>query len=191
MMHRLMFAFLVILALPSMAGRAVGNAEHAWEGLRSGGHVALLRHAEAPGVGDPPGFRLDDCATQRTLSAEGRAQARRIGEAFQSMGAPVEDVYSSQWCRCLETAELLGLGPVTPLTVLNSFFMEGPDRRERQTAELRAWLNDRRPQGSLVLVTHQVNITALTGIFPASGEAVVVKPLSGGEIEVVGRIPPP
>jgi broad specificity phosphatase PhoE len=153
--------------------------------------VALLRHAEAPGAGDPPGFRLDDCATQRTLSAEGKAQARRIGEAFRRVGTPVEHVYSSQWCRCLETAQLLGLGPVSPLTVLNSFFTQDPDRRERQTAELRAWLDDRRPRGSLVLVTHQVNITALTGIFPASGEAVVVKLLSGGEVEVVGRIPPP
>jgi phosphohistidine phosphatase SixA len=191
MMRRMMLAFIVVLAVPSMAGRAAGDTERAWQALRAGGHVALLRHAEAPGIGDPPGFRLDDCATQRTLSAEGRAQARRIGEAFRRMGAPVEAVYSSQWCRCLETAELLGLAPVTPLSVLNSFFMQDPGRRERQTAELRAWLNDRLPRGSLVLVTHQVNITALTGISPGSGEAVVVKSLTGGEVEVIGRIPPP
>jgi hypothetical protein len=75
--------------------------------------------------------------------------------------------------------------------VLNSFFMQDPALRERQTAELRAWLKDRRPRGALVLVTHQVNITALTGILPASGEAVVVEPLTSGEVRVIGRIAPP
>ena len=97
----------------------------------------------------------------------------------------------SEWCRCLQTAELIGGAPVTPLPMLNSFFDQGSAREEGQTAELRAWLADQRPRGSLILVTHQVNITALTGIFPASGEAVVAKSLPGGEVKVVGRIPPP
>jgi phosphohistidine phosphatase SixA len=106
-------------------------------------------------------------------------------------GVEVEGVYSSEWCRCLQTAELIGGVPPTPLPLLNSFFGQGSVREERQTAELRAWLADQRPRGSLVLVTHQVNITALTGIFPMSGEAVVAKSLPGGEVKVVGRIPPP
>ena len=106
-------------------------------------------------------------------------------------GVNVEAVYSSQWCRCLETAALIGSVPVTPLPALNSFFGQGLTQQERQTTELRAWLADQRPRGSLVLFTHQVNITALTEISPASGEAVVVKSSSRSEVEVIGRIPAP
>ena len=94
---------------------AADESEAAWQALAAGGHIAVMRHATAPGVGDPEGFRLEDCSTQRTLSEKGRGEARRIGEAFRARGVDVDDVYSSRWCRCLETAELLGLGPVQPL----------------------------------------------------------------------------
>jgi broad specificity phosphatase PhoE len=149
-----------------------------------------MRHATAPGTGDPLGFRLEDCATQRNLSDEGRAQARRIGAAFRARGVPIEGVWSSQWCRCLETAELLDLAPVTPLPALNSFFEDREQEADR-TAALRAFIAARQPHGALIMVTHQVNITALTGVFPASGEAVVAKPQQKGELSIVGRIPPP
>ena len=86
---------------------------NAWNALRAGGHVALMRHADAPGgFGDPPGFRVDDCATQRNLSAKGRADAERIGARLKSEGIAFEKILSSPWCRCIDTATLLELGPV-------------------------------------------------------------------------------
>jgi broad specificity phosphatase PhoE len=149
----------------------------------------VIRHATAPGIGDPPGFRLDDCATQRNLSAAGRTAAELIGDAFRARGIAVEAIYSSRWCRCLETAELLGLGPVIPWPALDSFF-EHPERRLPQTAEIAARLAADPPSAARLLVTHQVNIGALTAVDPRAGEIVVVRPGTGG-VEVVGRIPPP
>jgi phosphohistidine phosphatase SixA len=183
------FLLLVLVATVAGAASAGADGEAAWRALAEGGHVALIRHATAPGIGDPPGFRLDDCATQRNLSASGRAEAERIGDAFRARGIAVEAVYSSRWCRCLETAERLGLGPVTPWPALDSFF-ERPERRGAQTAELTARLAADPPSAARVLVTHQVNIGALTAVDARAGEIVVVRPGTGG-VEVVGRIPPP
>lgn len=180
---------ILLLLLASRPGLAQ-DAEAAWSALRQGGHVALVRHATAPGTGDPAGFRLEDCATQRNLSPAGRAQAKAIGANLRWHGVRVDRVHSSQWCRCLETARLLGLGEVVPLPPLNSFFAS-PESGTAQMAELRAWLADQPRQGALVLVTHQVVITALTGVVPRSGEIVVARPVAGGAFELVGRIPAP
>ena len=158
-----------------------------WAALKNGGHVALLRHANAPGNDDPPGFRLDDCTTQRNLSEAGREQARSIGARFREHGIENVVIYSSQWCRCLETAKLLDLGKVNRFPGLNSFFRDG-SREAVQTAEVRALINKRLKGTSLILVTHQVNITALSGVFPQSGEIVVLRP-EGENLTVVGRIP--
>ena len=158
-----------------------------WTALRSGGHIALMRHAEATGTGDPAGFRLDECSTQRNLSAAGREQARRIGQRFRDQGVKIAQVLSSRWCRCLETARLLGLGPVEPYPTLDSFFQQS-ERGPQQTAELRRFVSEVRNGPSLVLVTHQVNITALTGVFPQSGEIVVIRPGGHGGFTVLGRL---
>ncbi len=158
-----------------------------WNALRSGGHVALLRHAIAPGTGDPPEFALRDCGTQRNLSAEGRAQAARIGARFRANGIQTASVFSSQWCRCLDTARLLRLGPIQEQPDLNSFFQRY-DRRERQTQTLKAWLASQDLDKPLVLVTHQVNISALTNVYSASGELVIIRRSNTGEISVVGTI---
>lgn len=188
--RRLQSIVLAVLALLLAPGPARAGEAEAWAALREGGHVALMRHASAPGTGDPPGFRLDDCATQRTLSAAGRGEAKAIGDAFRGHGVRVDGVYSSQWCRCLETARLMDLGEVVAFPLLNSFFNE-PDREAAQMAALRGWLAAHPPQAMTVLVTHQVVVTALTGIYPGSGEIVVTRAGAGGELEVVGRIPPP
>jgi phosphohistidine phosphatase SixA len=175
------------LALLLVTGPARAD-EALWAALAEGGHVALMRHALAPGTGDPESFRLDDCSTQRNLDQTGREQARRTGKTFRERGVSVGRVLSSQWCRCLETAELLALGEVEPFPPLNSFFgdrAQAPD----QTEAVRAFLADADAEGpSLVMVTHQVNITALTGIFPRSGEIVVLR-LGGPDIfETIGAI---
>ena len=166
--------------------------------LAQPGYVLLLRHAIAPGVGDPAAMRLGDCATQRNLDATGRAQATAIGAALRAAGVgggagagPVR-VYSSQWCRALETARLLGFGaPVELPSALNSFF-ENRGQGPPATAALRAWLAAQPRGGTLtVLVTHQVNITALTGIVPASGEGVALRLLPDGDFALAGRLRPP
>ena len=153
-----------------------------------GGDVLLLRHAIAPGFGDPEGFRVDDCSTQRNLSEAGRRQASAIGAWLRARGINGARVYSSQWCRCLETAELLDLGEVSPLPALNSFY-ERPADRETNLRALRAFLASYTPRSQpLVLVTHQVTVTALTGIFPGSGEGVVATLAGNGELSDFARL---
>ncbi|MEQ8604871.1 MAG: histidine phosphatase family protein [Marivibrio sp.] len=141
------------------------------ERLADGGYALMLRHALAPGTGDPAAFELRDCSTQRTLNDVGRAQARALGEALRAAGIAEASVYSSQWCRCLETAELLGLGPVQELPALNSFFGRNRDDRPKRLEALRRFLAEQPTDGPpIILVTHQVTVTAITGDFVRSGE---------------------
>ena len=181
------WAAIVLAALA--AGGAQAN-DSLWSLLREGGHAVLIRHAATePGLGDPPNFRLGDCATQRNLSAEGRAEARRLGAAFRERKVPVERVLSSAWCRCQDTARL-AFGEYEVWAPLNSFFADS-SRGPPQTRALLERLAGMPARSNLVLVTHQVNITAATGVFPASGEMVVVRPGGREGVEVVGRMPAP
>ena len=150
------------------------------------GRVVLMRHALAPGVGDPVNVDLNDCRTQRNLSEEGRAQAKRIGQFFQQQTVPVTAVWSSQWCRTRETADLAFPARRVDQPAFNSFF-GAPDAAPAQTSEARALLEAWRGEGLLVVVTHQVNITALTGVVLASGEAVVLR-RQAGQWVAAGRI---
>ncbi|WP_396624505.1 histidine phosphatase family protein [Luteitalea sp.] len=149
--------------------------------------VTLLRHARAPGTGDPANFSLADCATQRNLSEQGRQQARLLGDALRAVGVKDAEVKTSQWCRCIETGKLLAVGPVQPTPLLNSFFAgRGDESASTQAlrAAVLAKVDSRKPT---FFITHQVNITALTGIVPAEGEAVFVRATAAGTIEVLGR----
>ena len=163
------------------------DAADAWKALRAGGHVALMRHADAPGgVGDPPGFRVDDCATQRNLSEKGRADAEKIGSRLQGEGIAFEKILSSPWCRCIDTAKLLSLGTVeTEATFGNVVVLQGSTRGpdDGRPCAHRQWTAG----GNLLVVTHGANIFALTGVSLASGEIVVVK---GGSdrAEPLGRL---
>ena len=152
------------------------------------GSVVLMRHALAPGVGDPEHVDLSDCQTQRNLSEEGRTQAIRIGQFFRQQTVPVTAVWSSQWCRTRDTADLAFPTLRVDQPAFNSFFGE-PDAAPAQTSEARALLKAWRGDGLLVVVTHQVNITALTGVVPASGEAVVLRRQTGKWV-TAGRISP-
>lgn len=138
-------------------------------------YVVLLRHALAPGTGDPDNFQLDDCTTQRNLSDEGRSQAERIGQTFRDRGVDVSQVLSSQWCRCLETAERMNLGEVVPFPPLNSFFRDRSTAEAQTTAVHEHLAAQAETPGVIVMVTHQVNITALTDYVPRSGEAVIMQ----------------
>ncbi len=153
------------------------------------GAVILFRHATAPGVGDPEHFRLGDCSTQRNLDADGRAQAKEMGQRLRADGIRVRKVLSSQWCRTLETARLAFAGdPIVQSPAFNSFFGQ-PERNSPQTVSAMATLREWKGPGVMVVVTHQVNITALTGVVPRSGEGVVVK-LADNTLQVLGRLVP-
>lgn len=184
---RLLYAC-VCLLLPLSASAQPPTEEAAlWAALRDGRHVALIRHALAPGTGDPPGFRLGDCSTQRNLSAAGRAQARAIGDRFRTNGIGAAAVFSSQWCRCLDTAHEMALGEVVPHASLNSFFADRGNGAASTQATRALIAEHSVPGRALVLVTHQVNITSLSGVFPAAGEIIVMRIAADG-LETVGRI---
>jgi len=178
---------LAAVALAGFASVALASADAAWDALKAGGHVLVVRHAQTvPGIGDPPGFRIDDCATQRNLSEAGRAQSKAMGERLAGAGVRVGEVLSSGWCRCLDTARI-AFGRATRYPPLDSFFDDRAVEPGR-TAAVRERMRQWRGPGTLVLVTHQVNITALTGEVPAMGEAVVVAPGGASGPAVVGRI---
>lgn len=176
-------ATLALLLLASAPARSLD--------LRDG-DVVLYRHALAPGGGDPPGMTLGDCSTQRNLGDEGRAQARRLGDALrQRLGAlPVTAVWSSPWCRTLETARLAFDG--VPLQVQPAFasFFADPGREAELLQQARTLLAGWRGPGVLVVVTHQVTVTGLSGVFPASGEGVAMR-WSAAAPQLLGRLPAP
>lgn len=155
-----------------------------WEAFDKPGAHAIMRHALAPGGGDPANFDITDCSTQRNLDDRGRAQSRRIGAALRARKINFQVILTSQWCRSRETAELLDLGPVTEAPALNSFFQDRStaDAQTRATRQIA-----QEAPGPLLMVAHQVNITALTGVFPSSGEIVIFRVTDTGT-EVLGTV---
>jgi len=177
------------LLLPGVWTAAARSDEDAWRTVVAGRCAILLRHARTtPGIGDPPEFQLGDCRTQRNLSDAGRAQARRFGVEFDRRGIRIDEVRSSRWCRCLDTARLaLPRHEVEALEALDSFFADN-STRGAQTGALDDYLGALPATRLAVLVTHMVNITALTGESPAMGEALVVRTGASETGEVLGWI---
>jgi phosphohistidine phosphatase SixA len=186
-----MLALLSVVGLVIAASPAPADEAAAWAALRSGGHVALMRHTEAPGgAGDPPGFKLDDCATQRNLSGKGRDDAKAAGERLKAEGVTIGKVLSSPWCRSVDTAALMDVGPVEIAPTLGNAFVLG-DQRDALTEGARQVIQAWKGPGTLLAVTHGANIQALTGVNPAQGEIVVVAPSADGAIREIGRIAVP
>jgi phosphohistidine phosphatase SixA len=187
-----MLLALLALALAAHAPAVATDATAPWAALRAGGTVALIRHAATPGgVGDPPGFRLEDCTTQRNLTDKGRAQARWLGERFRAERIAVTKVLSSQWCRCRETAALMDIGSIEEAATLNNAFTLR-DRIDTLTAGARTLIRSWGGPGALVLSTHGANIMPLVGFHPEEGSVVVVQPdaESRDGFRFIGRIPP-
>ncbi len=182
------FVLAVLALLASLACHADEAA--AWAALRAGGHVALIRHASTePGLGDPPGYRLDDCATQRNLSAQGREEARRLGERLRAEGVKIAKAYTSPWCRCRETATL-AFGAAEDWEALSSFF-DSPAREADLSGRVKGRIgtySTRKLEANVAMVTHHVNILALTKLAVGTGEIVVVRPEGCCGLKVVGRI---
>ena len=171
----------VFAALPAIAQ----SADKTHRALKDG-QIVLIRHAYAPGGGDPDNFTLGQCATQRNLNETGRKQARQIGQWFRNQAIAVTQVLSSQWCRCMNTATLAFPSQVTEAPEFNSFFSNRQAeamQTQRALARFAQWDGP----GLMVVITHQVNITALTGIVPRSGEGIVIE-YQNGAVQVVERL---
>ncbi len=171
----------------AMAG-VESNQTEMIERMKTGGHILMIRHALAPGNGDPVNFRIGDCSTQRNLDDRGREQAKAIGDWLRSKGIARARVYSSQWCRCLETAELLKVGSVVELPALNSFY-ELTQNREPNLQALKRFIAEQPSDEELiVLVTHLVTISAIANTAVSSGEGMLLKLTHKGDYETVGRL---
>jgi broad specificity phosphatase PhoE len=178
-----------LIALVPLAPRA---DEAGLAALKSGGHVMIVRHGlTTPGFGDPPGFRLDDCKTQRNLVEEGREQSRTLGRLLRERRIPIERVVSSQWCRARETAALIDAGDVGVLATSDNLYGR-PQLREAQIKALREAIAAWNGQGNLLIVSHGSVIFSLLGRSPSEAEGFVLKPTPGKEpgFAVVGMIGP-
>lgn len=182
-----LFAVLLMALLAALPAAADPAEEAAWAAFGRPGTVALMRHAYAPGTGDPAGFRLDDCKTQRNLNDEGRSQARATGNAIRKRGIRVDRVLSSPWCRCKETAALLRFGPIEEQPWLQSVHA-APDQEGPRTRALKAFIAGLAKDRKVFIVTHQFNIRALVGRPTESGAMVVVEPTADGGVKYLGSI---
>jgi phosphohistidine phosphatase SixA len=159
-----------------------------WQELRKGGYVLLIRHADAPGTFDPPGFKLGVCSTQRNLSEEGRAQSKRLGELIRAQNVPIAQVFSSEWCRCIDTASLaFGADKVRTWSAISSP-RGGDEKQARSNVEaVRQRIAQASLKTNMALVTHMFNIQDITGSGASQGEIVVLR-AQDKQLRVVGRI---
>ena len=150
------------------------SANDLWAEAKEGDKIILIRHALAPGGGDPPGFKIDDCKTQRNLDKVGIEQSKAIGKLFKKNKIPVDKVLSSQWCRCKDTAKY-AFGNYKEFTALNSTFQSPYNKNEgKQLKELYNFVKKWDGKGkNLILITHYSIITAVTTAVPSSGEIVI------------------
>jgi len=187
----------VVFLLTVTPGLAGGDSDDTWAALAKGRLVALIRHGNAPPGygGDPPGFKFDDCSTQRNLDDAGRGQARALGEAFRRHGVRVDRIVASPVCRCMETGQLMAVGPVESSWTL----LPDMGSKRVRASELEEMVSAWQGPGTLVLVTHGVAIGHLTGFTLEQAETLVLRPTRekapvghlprGGQL--VGRIAPP
>ena len=146
-----------------------------WEPAKNGDKIILIRHSKAPGFGDPPGFKIQDCKTQRNLSKEGIDQSKKIGKLFKQNQIKIDQVLSSQWCRCKDTAKF-AFNSYKEFSALNSTFQPPYDENaKKQIKELKDYIQKWNGNGkNLILITHYVIITAITDVAPRSGEIVII-----------------
>ena len=145
-----------------------------WKPAQDGNKIILIRHALAPGGGDPAGFKISDCKTQRNLNQAGIDQSKRIGKIFKNNKIPIDLVLSSQWCRCKDTAKY-AFKKFKEFSALNSTFQFSYNKNEtKQLREIKNFVKKWNGKGkNLILITHYSIITAITNVVPASGEIVV------------------
>ena len=184
-MKNKIISLILNLIIFSLFSFQLNASEQAWNLAKEGDKIILIRHSLAPGGGDPQGFKIDDCDTQRNLNRKGINQSKKIGKLFKKNKIPVDQVLSSQWCRCKDTAKY-AFGNLKEFTALNSTFQSPYNKNEpKQLKELYNFVKKWEGKGrNLVLVTHYSIITALTNAVPSSGEIVIIDK----NFEVLGTI---
>ena len=173
-MKNKIISLILNLILFSLISFQINASEQVWNLAEEGDKIILIRHSLAPGGGDPPGFKIDDCKTQRNLNRKGINQSKKIGKLFKKNNVPVDQVLSSQWCRCKDTAKY-AFSNFKEFTALNSTFQSPYNKNEtKQLKELYNFVKKWDGKGrNLVLVTHYSIITAVTNTVPSSGEIVI------------------
>ena len=173
-MKNRIFSLILNLILFSIFSFQINASEQAWNLAQEGDKIILIRHSLAPGGGDPSGFKIDDCKTQRNLNRKGINQSKKIGKLFKKNKVLIDQVLSSQWCRCIDTAKY-AFGDYKEFTALNSTFQSPYDKNEtKQLKQLYSFVKKWDGKGkNLVLVTHYSIITAITNAVPSSGEIVI------------------
>ena len=184
-MKNKIISLILNLIIFSLFSFQINASEQAWNLAEEGNKIILIRHSLAPGGGDPQGFKIDDCDTQRNLNRKGVNQSKKIGKLFKKNNVPVDQVLSSQWCRCKDTAKY-AFGNFKEFTALNSTFQSPYNKNEpKQLKELYNFVKKWDGNGkNLVLVTHYSIITAVTNAVPSSGEIVI----TDKNFEVLGTI---
>lgn len=168
------FSFLFFLMLSTNL-HAFDKPTPQIKAMQSTGYILMIRHALAPGFGDPADIKIGDCSTQRNLNKEGRLQSTNIGKWLIKNKIQPSAIYTSQWCRCKETAKLLDIGQVEELPALNSFY-QMPENRESSLNSLRQFISNQKTNNKLIImVTHSVTISAISGQSVASGDGVLLK----------------
>ena len=176
--------YLIIIFISLTTSIKADSNKNLIKQLEDGGKLIFIRHAYAPGNGDPNNFNLDDCSTQRNLSKEGRKQAQLIGVFFKENKIQIDKVLSSEWCRCKETAEIAFKDFYT-ISFLNSFYSSKfAKNKTRQVKEFNKYIKKFKSKNNLILVTHYVFISEILNYSPSSGEIVV----SDKNFNIIGSI---
>ncbi len=159
-----------------------------WSQLKKGGYVILMRNSAVDeGVGDPKGYKVNDCATQLNLTDKGRAEAQKIGDEFKKRKIPIKQVFTSAFCRAKETAQL-AFGKAEVWEALNSFY-DKPNRKSEQTRLLHQRLESPPTDGTnLVLVTHGYNIVSAVGLNPDPGDMLIIAPSFRVGYKIIGEL---
>ena len=178
------FKFFIIIFISLISSIKADFNKKLFTQLEDGGKLIFIRHAYAPGSGDPGNFNLNDCSTQRNLSEEGRNQAKYIGEFFRNKKIKIDQVISSEWCRCKETAEI-AFANFSTNSFLNSFYSyKFTKNKNKQINALNDYIDKFKSNKNLVLITHYVLISEVLNYGPSSGEIVV----SDRNFNIIGTI---
>ena len=164
---------ILILSISLTSSVKADSKKNIIENLKAGGKLIFIRHAYAPGGGDPENFNIYDCSTQRNLSESGRIQSKKIGNFFKENKIKIKNVYSSEWCRCKETA-FLAFKSFKTKSFLNSFFSSKfAHKKKSQIKDFQKFLNIWDKKNNLIFITHYVVISEILDYPPSSGEIVV------------------